>query len=154
MARRRSQKEVINLTYQPVMVPEDRLGEAYRVLADLLGSAAPASEEAEGLGFPEDFWLDPANVREHLVPRSDTIRGISKYLAARPGQEVTAEEVGNALNLPKPAWNSIAGANGAFGRYLANRGLDFPWEEHYNASDGRVRMMMDAETAAVIKQVL
>jgi hypothetical protein len=52
------------------------------------------------------------------------------------------------------AAQAVAGALGAFGHYLANRGIEFPWSVVTDASDGRVRFTMDAATAAAVKQAL
>jgi hypothetical protein len=57
------------------------------------------------------------------------------------------------LSLPH-GWNSLAGALGAFGNYLANRGIEFPWSAVTDANDERVRLTMDEDTAAVVKQAL
>lgn len=51
-------------------------------------------------------------------------------------------------------WNSLAGALGAFGNYLANRGIDFPWSIATDANDERVRFTMDEDTAFAVKRAL
>jgi hypothetical protein len=71
---------------------------------------------------------------------------------SHPGQEVTSEEIAAALNLPH-GWNSLAGANGTFGHKLANLGHAFPWSGR-EASDGRARMMITAEMAAMVNEVI
>jgi predicted RNase H-like HicB family nuclease len=59
----------------------------------------------------------------HLLTSSDTIVGLAAHLAARPGIEVTSDDVALALALPY-GWKSLAGALGAFVRYLRNRGFE------------------------------
>lgn len=142
-------------TYVQVMVPEEHLAAVYRVLLSAQDRAPSNSVAA-----PQDLvsstvtgWRDPAFVRTHLGPRSETIRGLARYLADRPGQPVTAEAAADALGLPY-GWNSLAGALGALGNYLANRGIEFPWSAVTDPDDWRVRLTMDEPTAAAVKQAL
>jgi hypothetical protein len=132
-------------SYVPVFVRDDRLPEVHR----LLGETEP---EVPKMPADPEFWQDPQNVAEHLLTRPESIRGLAKYLASRPDEEVTSEEAAEELDLPY-GWNSLAGALGAFGRYCANRSLSFPWETT-EAADGRVRFKLDAKTAKVFGQYL
>ena len=142
-------------TYVQVMVPEEHLPAVYRVLlSDQERSPSKSDGASQDLqDSPGAGWQDPAFVRSHLGPRSETIRGLARYLADRPGQAVTAEVAADALKLPY-GWNSLAGALGAFGNYLANRGIEFPWSAETDPDDWRVRLTMDEPTAAAVKQAL
>jgi hypothetical protein len=137
-------------TYVSVSVPERYLPDVYRLLAQLQdqdAKSAPPTKE-----WDPDFWRQPANIREHLLSRPQTIRDLAGYLSTRPDQEVGAEQAAQALGLPK-GWNSLAGALGAFGNYCGNRGLEFPWKTRYG-SDGRARFTLDTETANVFTAYL
>jgi len=138
-------------TYIAVHVPEDRLADVYRLLGSPSGGVAVEDQPLAPEPDPE-FWRDPDNIREHLIPRSETIRELAKYLASRPDEEVTAHEAADHLELPH-GWNSLAGALGAFGRYCANRDLGFPWATNYG-DDWRVRLTLDAATAEVFRRYL
>ncbi len=138
--------------YVPVLVPEERLADVYGVLGTPVG-ATTVDDPVTDVGSDPGVWRDPEIIREHLLTRSRTIRELAKYLAERPDEEVTADEAAEALALPR-GWNSLAGALGAFGRYLANRDLGFPWESYYDPEDGRVRMKLDGETAAIFRRYL
>ncbi|MEA2128975.1 MAG: hypothetical protein QOJ85_1866 [Solirubrobacteraceae bacterium] len=142
-------------TYVQVMVPEEQLAAVYRLLISAQESAPsrPGAATQELLPPPAAGWRDPTFVRTHLGPRSETIRGLAKYLAERPGQAVTAEAAADALHLPY-GWNSLAGALGAFGNYLANRGIEFPWSAVTDPEDWRVRLTMDEPTATAVMQAL
>jgi hypothetical protein len=144
-------------SYVPVLVPEERLEEVYRVLARPVGLPEspedPERSDVRGDAWDPDFWLDEANIKEHLRPRSRTIRGLAKYLASRPDEQVTSDEAAEALGL-KYGWNSLAGALGAFGRYCVNRGLEFPWETSYENPEERAHLTLDRRTADVFKQLL
>jgi hypothetical protein len=142
-------------TYVQVMVPEEQLAAVYRVLLSAHEAGASRSDPAaqELVASTAGGWRDPAFVRLHLGARSETIRRLAKYLADRPGQAVTAEAAADALSLPY-GWNSLAGALGAFGNYLANRGIEFPWSAVTDANDERVRLTMDEDTATAVKQAL
>jgi len=137
-------------TYVQVMVPEERLAAVYRLLiSESEREAFPMTQEVQAPA--QAGWRDPAFVRAHLGPRSETVRGLAKYLADRPGQAVTAEQAAQALALPH-GWNSLAGALGAFGNYLGNRGIQFPWSATTDPNDWRVRLTMDEPTADAVKQ--
>lgn len=142
-------------TYVPVMIPEEHLAAVYRLLISAQDEAPSGPGQAtQELPTPTPAgWRDPAFVRAHLGPRSETIRGLATYLADRPGQAVTAVAAADALGLPY-GWNSLAGALGAFGNYLANRGIEFPWSAVTDPNDWRVRLTMDEPTAAAVKQTL
>ena len=137
------------------MVPEADLAAVYRILASAHESRAgrPGGQLADLQAAAGGGWLDPGFVRTHLASRSETIRGLTKYLADRPGEAVTADAAAQTLNL-RFGWNSLAGALGAFGNYLANRGIEFPWATTTDPRDDRVRLMMDEDTAAAIKRAL
>jgi hypothetical protein len=142
--------------YIQVMVPEEQLAAVYRVLLSAHGPGALGPDPQPREGMPPTAgggWRDPAFVRTHLGGRSETIRGLAKYLADRPGQAVTAEAAAEALGL-RYGWNSLAGALGAFGNYLANRGIEFPWSSITDASDERVRWTLDTDTAIAVTQAL
>ncbi len=142
-------------TYVQVMVPEEHLAAVYRLLISAEDGARskPGRAGQELLAPTAAGWRDPAFVGTHLGPRSETIRGLARYLADRPAQAVTAEAAADALGLPY-GWNSLAGALGAFGNYLANRGIEFPWSAVTDPEDWRVRLTMDEPTAAAVKQAL
>jgi hypothetical protein len=131
-----------------VAVPENRLIEVYALLGT---SPAPAVSGSVSAGNGTKPWTREA-LALLLGEASDTIRGEAKYLASRPGEEVMTDEIAAALNLPH-GWNSVAGANGAWGRKLDNRGYAFPWSSR-NATDGRSRMKMSEEIAALINEVI
>lgn len=136
-------------TYVPVQVPEDQLTSVYA----LLSAGAVPEPEPPIAGGPE--W-DRELVTDHLVNAgSDSIKQLARYLADRPDEDVTTDEAAAALGLPH-GWNSIAGALGAYGRYLSNRGLGFPWESlRSNAASGwRSRLRMDADLAALVRDLL
>lgn len=124
-----------------VPVPKDRLMEVYAVLGKDGGG-----ERREGPEPPDafDHW-DAAEFRRHVGRASDTIKGLVKYLADHAGEEVTTTDVAEELQLPH-GWNSLAGALGAFGRYLGNRDRDWPWETWWDA-DGRAVMRMSEAVA-------
>lgn len=131
-----------------VAVPADRLMEVYALIGS---SKAPDGESSEAGHNGKEPWTKEA-LAKLLSEASDTIRGEAKFLASHAGKEVTSEEIAKALNLPH-GWNSLAGANGAWGHKLANLGYAFPWSGR-NANDGRVRMMMTAEMAALVNEVI
>ena len=139
-------------TLVPVMVPEERLADAYRALGAMLTASSAVEPDPTEVDSDPEFWRNPDNVKSHLVPRSDTIKGLARYLAEHPDTEITAAHAAEELGL-EYGWNSLAGALGAFGRYCANRELGFPWESWYD-DDGYARMQLDAATAAVILAVL
>lgn len=146
--------------YVPVLVPEDRLTDVYRVLGkqDLeddrdRGDLEDVVGEVTEIDSDPTVWRDPKVIQKHLLTRSETIQELAKYLAEHPDEEVTADVAAEALELPY-GWNSLAGALGAFGRYCANRDLGFPWESYYDQDDYRVRMKLDGETAAVFRKFL
>ena len=142
-------------TYVQVMVPEEQLAAVYRllVMAREAGEAGSDASLQEHLKPAIGGWHDPVFVRTHLGARSKTIQGLARYLADRPDQAVTAEVAAHALDL-RHGWNSLAGALGAFGNYLANRGIEFPWSATTDADDERVRLTMDEATAAAVRQAL
>jgi hypothetical protein len=140
-------------TYVQVMVPEEHLAAVYRLLVSAREEAPSGSDPATQELLTAAGWRDPAFVRSHLGSRSETIRGLARYLADRPGEAVTAEAAADALDLPY-GWNSLAGALGAFGHYLANRGIEFPWSAVTDPDDWRVRLTMDEPTAAAVKRAL
>lgn len=142
-------------TYVQVMVPEERLAAVYGLLGarDEAAPAVPSPAGPPAPGTTTRPWSDPTFVKKHLGPRSKTIRELAKFLAARPGKAITADEAAKALGLPY-GWNSLAGALGALGNYLSNRGIDFPWAAVTDPGDERVRLTMDASTAAAVKQAL
>ncbi len=129
-----------------VAVPEDRLLEVYALLSK---PRAPGADEIE----PEAGVWDKGTLRPLLREASSTIQGLARYLAQHPGEEVGTDEVAEALDLPY-GWNSLAGALGAFGRKLGNRGQEFPWEVWYSPEDGRTRMKMQPEVASLVLEVL
>ena len=137
-------------TYVAVPVPEDRVTEVYGLL-----SVPPQPPEDQVGEEPADRgrqW-DEAALKEYLAEASDTIKGLAKYLAERPGQEVTTGEVASDLNLWR-GWNSLAGALGAWGRKVKNRGFDgFPWETWWG-EDGHSRMRMSPEVAEIVRKLL
>ncbi|MGH2941982.1 MAG: hypothetical protein ACRDLN_04320 [Solirubrobacteraceae bacterium] len=104
-------------------------------------------------GPADERFRDPAFVENHLASRSETVRGVAAYLAQRPGRWIASEPIALALNL-EYGWNSLAGALGAAGLYFKNRSIGAPWHSMYETSNHRVLLMMDAETAEVIKSVL
>jgi hypothetical protein len=130
------------------MVPEDRLMEVYALLGAPQAPAAATSEPASNGKKP---WTKEA-LAKLLNEASETIQGEAKYLASHAGEEVTSEEIADALKLPY-GWNSLAGANGAWGHKLANLGYAFPWSSR-EASDGRIRLTMTAEMAAIVNEVI
>ena len=124
-----------------VPVPRNRVLEVY----ELLGSKSPDSGSSDDGGDASlDGW-DAAAFRKHVLRASDTIRGLVSHLADNAAKEVTTEQAAEALKLPY-GWNSLAGALGAFGRYCANRDLEFPWDYWYDA-DGRTVMRMSKAVA-------
>jgi hypothetical protein len=153
--------------YVPVFVPARRLQAVYRMLADESSdepgaSPTPSSESPQvhpladdeaSAGPADERFRDPDFVKTHLASRSETVRGVAKYLAQRPGQWITSEPIADALNL-EHGWNSLAGALGAAGHYFKNRSIGMPWNWTYETPDRRVQLMMDAETADVILSVL
>ena len=138
-------------TYVPVLVPEESLAKVYRVLGDLPEESS--GDEVAHVASGPNFWRTPDAIKNHLLTRPQSIRGLAKYLAERPDQDVKSEDAAAALNLPY-GWNSLAGALGAFGNYCAPRGLDFPWTTRVDEHDSRVRLRLDAETAAVFLKYL
>jgi hypothetical protein len=141
-------------SYVQVMVPEEHLAAVYRILLAVQEGADVPELASQLHALPSaGGWRDPAFVKSHLGARSETIRRLAEYLADRPGEAVTADAAAGALHLPH-GWNSLAGALGAFGNYLANRGIEFPWSVVTDASDERVRFTMDEATAAAVKQAL
>lgn len=128
-----------------VPVPASRVLDVYAFLAGAATGAAPAGEPASPAGWDERML--------ELVLRdvSETIWDLAQYLAQHPERDITTDEAAAALRL-RYGWNSLAGALGAFGRYLGNRDLDFPWDVSYG-SDGRARMRMDAATAEAVKAI-
>jgi hypothetical protein len=134
--------EIIN-----VPVPADRLLEVYRLLG---GPSTKTTSATKDLG--QELWTD-AMLESILREASPTIQRLARYLAEHPGEEITTERVASALELYR-GWNSLAGALGAFGRKLTNRGLSFPWESWYSAEDGKSRMRMDRDFAARVLAVL
>ena len=128
-----------------VPVPRDRLTEVYALLGSNGAQASGKSSDSEDL----DGW-NAAEVRKHIGRASDTIKGLVNYLADHPGEEVGTEDVATALQL-RYGWNSLAGALGAFGRYVGNRDLDFPWESWWDADGHAVMRMSDAMAAEVRK---
>jgi hypothetical protein len=153
--------------YVPVFVPARRLQAVYRMLADesseepgtsptpSSGSPQvhPLADDEASAGSADERFRDPAFVKTHLASRSETVRGVAKYLAQRPGQWITSEPIAGALNL-EHGWNSLAGALGAAGHYFKNRSIGMPWHWTYETPDRHVQLMMDAETAEIILSVL
>lgn len=66
---------------------------------------------------------------------------------------MTDEAAADALSVPH-GYNSLAGALGAFGNHLSNRGMEFSWPGVTNAHDERVRLTMDEAPAAAVRQAL
>jgi hypothetical protein len=130
------------------MVPEDRLMQVYALLG---APPAPAVATSEATSNSKKPWTKEA-LAKLLKEASETIQGEAKHLASHAVQEVTSEEIADALQLPH-GWNSLAGANGAWGHKLANLGYAFPWSSR-EASDGRIRMTMTAEMAAMVNEVI
>lgn len=128
-----------------VPVPPDRVLDVYALLGR--SDAARGSDKGESAGL--DGW-NAAMLRKHVASKSNTIKGLVKYLADHAGSEVRTEEVAEALGLER-GWNSLAGALGAFGRYLTNRGLRFPWETWYDA-DGWTVMRMSETVAGEVRK--
>lgn len=143
---------VEKIAYIPV--PEPYLAATYAFLAQLMAGDGAAASGERGV-----VW-DRAALDAHLVGGTATIVQLARYLAARPGEDVTSEEVAEALQLPR-GWNSLAGALGAFARYLKNRGFQdeqdqavFPWDISFDRHDGRARLRMSKETAALVQELL
>ena len=88
-----------------------------------------------------------------LREASPTIQNLARYLAKHAGEEITTEQAASELDLYRGR-NSLAGALGAFGRKLANRGMTFPWENWYSAEDGKSRMRMDPDLATRVLAIL
>jgi hypothetical protein len=130
-----------------VAVPADRLLEVYALLGNAKASAVANQEDASNGTKP---WTEEA-LSQRLKEASETIRGEAKYLASHPDEEVTSEDIVKALKLP--GWHQLAGSNGGWGHLLKNLGYAFPWETRV-ASDGRSRMKMSAEIAALVNKVL
>jgi hypothetical protein len=137
------QEPAMNIVNVPV--PTDRLIEVYRLLGTPPGGPAAAADE----GQP---WT-AARLETTLRAASATIQGLARYLAEHPGEEITTTQVADALGL-EFGWNSLAGALGAFGRRLGNRGLSFPWATWYSPDDGKSRMMMEPDVASLVLEVL
>src|SRR4051794_39641277 len=95
--------------YVSVPVPADRVLDVYSFLSsqDNEGGRAPSTQSTQ----------DVAELEKTLRSASATVQGLAVYLAERAGEEVTTEEAASALALDR-GWNSLAGALGAFGRYL------------------------------------
>jgi Family of unknown function (DUF6416) len=129
-----------------VPVPTDRLIEVYRLLGGAPDVSATAPEK------DQQPWT-AGSLETTLRAASATIQGLARYLAEHPGEEITTTEVADALGL-QFGWNSLAGALGAFGRRLANRGLSFPWATWYSPDDGKSRMMMEPDVAALVLEIL
>jgi hypothetical protein len=128
-----------------VPVPEDRVLDVYALLAGP-SAQAPAHESAG-----DDAW-DQRTLEQALREVSPTVEDLARFLAEHPDEEVSTTEAADALGLPF-GWNSLAGTLGAFGRYLGNRDLDFPWEVWYSPVDGRTRMRMDGRTAELVRSL-
>jgi hypothetical protein len=136
------------MSYVQVMVPESELAAVYRLLA------ASASEGfGDNAEQSNSAWADPAYVTQHLKPRSETVRAFAKYLAGRPGEEVSSDEAAAVLDL-EHGWNSLAGALGALGNYFSNRDITFPWDYSWDPEDGRTRFTMGEDVAKAINEVL
>jgi hypothetical protein len=136
--------------------------ETAEVVNSVLSEATPSSEPAPidpladdeaWAGRADERFRDAAFVKDHLASRSETVRGVAKYLAQRPGRWIPSGPIADALNLEHGS-NSLAGALGAAGRYLKNRRIGMPWHWTYQTPDGNVQLMIDPETAKVVNSVL
>jgi hypothetical protein len=127
-------------------------------VADLLAGFSLTAEIAPGFessgskaGFPNE-WTETL-VRRAYQESADPMRQLLAFLADHADEEVTSEQIADALNAEK-GWNTVAGMLGAFGRRSANRYerprpmWDFRWD-----TDGRARLKMPAAVADVIKSV-
>jgi hypothetical protein len=133
-----------------VPVPEDRVHEVYRLLAN-----QPTSEAASGSSVVRTAE-PPAAPDEALIVRAyrespDAMRRFIEYLAEHPGIEVSSRQVAKDLGM---TWNQLAGTLGAFGRrwknrYRAERKGFF--EDRWNFEESHQQYRMPTDVAAVIK---
>lgn len=110
-----------------------------------LSVAIAASED----GFV--YGWDANAVRRAYKESADKMRAILRFLASRPDQEVSTEEIAEAIDA-KFGWNTVAGMLGAFGRRCANRyGKPKPmWEYRYD-DRGRTLITMPGKAAETIR---
>lgn len=75
---------------------------------------------------------------------------ILDYLAERPGQEVTTEELSGAIGRTR---SQIAGVAGAFGHRLKSRyGIDtWPFEAYWSRRHGMVVYRMSEQVAVPLR---
>ncbi len=101
-------------TYVEVQVPESRLAEVYRVLSESEASEPAPATEPEASFTPDRFW-DREMVSEHLLGASENVRALARYLASRPGEEVTTDEAAVAIGVA--GWYSVSWFILFLGRY-------------------------------------
>ncbi len=130
-----------------VPVPASRLIEVYR----LLGASPAVRNRGYGAG---SAGLDRRSPGDHTASgeRDDPGPGEIPRRTPRRGDHYDAG--GRRARTQISGGDSLAGALGAFGRRLGNRGLSFPWVTWYSPDDGKSRMMMEPDIAALILELL
>ena len=137
-----------------VPVPLDRVLEVYAVLGRDHQRQVQSEPMPEAVGPPStrERATDPAIIKRAYLESSEKMKAFLDYLAARPEQWTSTEEVGNAIGY---GWNQVAGMLGAFGRRWEHRYkeagnwfFDNKWDNVENHQD----YLMPPEAARIIQE--
>jgi hypothetical protein len=138
-----------------VPVPSDRVMEVYAVLGRDHQSPVQSEPKPDAIGPPSirERATDPAIIKRAYLESSEKMMAFTEYLAERPGEWVSTEQVGNAIGY---TWNQVAGMLGAFGRRWEHRYkeagnwfFDNKWDHIENHQD----YLMPPEAARIIKDL-
>jgi hypothetical protein len=137
-----------------VPVPPDRVLEVYallsRVSSETVEPEPPvgAAESSLATGRATDASVIARAYRES----SPKMKAFLDYLADRPEQKISTEEVGNAIGY---SWNQVAGMLGAFGRRWEHRykaAGDWFFPGGWNYGENHLDYRMPGAAAAIIKE--
>ncbi len=139
--------------YVMVPVPPDRVLEVYALLATAQSNEdsheVPASEFAPAAGPATDRAVIERAYRES----SEKMKGFFNYLADRPDEAISTEEVGQSIDY---TWNQVAGMLGAFGRRWEHRYKEAgSWfvKGAWNYEENHMDYRMPAAAAKIIKEI-
>jgi hypothetical protein len=112
-------------------VPQDRLADYYRMLADLNAPAVHPALAGPAVALA-DLLNEGGPVREYWRRLSPHAKNIHTLLALNPKKRYDGQELADKLQIPNGR-SGVAGAWAWPGRHAKELGMEYPWSWH---SDG------------------
>lgn len=138
------------MAYVMMAIPAELVPAVTKFVESQPGSTTRSGSPAATDGFVHGW--DRETVRRAYRESADPMRKVLRFLAQNANQEVSAEEIAEAIGA-RFGWNTVAGMLGALGRRSANRyGRQMPmWEYRYD-DQGRTLLRMPTKVAEAIEE--